>query len=328
MRFVAAWSDEAGGNHQLGVLAVRGNTLRVLSAIALPTRAHGLLLEPGGSVLAAARRPGDWLLRWVPASGAAQWFWSAPDRRFTGHLLRDPAGRGLYSAETVLASGQGRIAVRDARTLALQAEWLTHGIDPHQFIVDADGSLLVANGGVPTLPETGRAKHDLDRMDASLVRLDGRSGALLGQWRLADARLSIRHLVRDAAGTVGIALQAEHDDAQAKANAPVLALFDGQALRTAELPQALAGYGGDIAATADGFAIGVPRAGGVAHWRRDGQWVGFTPLAEACALAAVDGGIWVGGRDQVMACAGADEPRRLDLAALRLDNHWLALPAR
>ena len=256
-RFVAAWDDVAG-RHHLGLLGVRDDSLQVIASTELPTRAHGLLVEPGGTVLAAARRPGDWMLRWAPVGGAAQWFWSEPDRRHTGHLLHD--GRRLYSAETDQQSGQGLIALRDARTLERHTEWATHGIDPHQFIVDADGSLLVANGGVPTLAETGRSRREMDRMDASLVRLDGRSGELLGQWRLDDPRLSIRHLARDPTGIVGVALQAEHDDAQAKAAAPVLALFDGDTLRTVDTPMSLAGYGGDIAATSTGFIVSVPRA--------------------------------------------------------------------
>jgi uncharacterized protein len=330
LRFVAAWADEAD-RHHLGVLAARGASLEIVTSIELPTRAHGLLLEAGGSVLAAARRPGEWLLRWRPGSGAgsgaAQWLWAEPERRFTGHLLREPQGRWLYSAETDLDSGQGLIAVRDARTLKRHAEWPTHGIDPHQFIVDADGSLLVANGGVPTRPETGRAKVDLDQMDPSFVRLDGRSGAWRGQWRLTDTRLSIRHLARAVNGQVGIALQAEHDDAQAKAAAPVLAVFDGSALRTVDAPRSLAGYGGDIAAGSDGFHVSAPRAGGVAHWDADGRWAGFTPLAEACSLTRVAGEVWAGGRSQVAECGDGPAPHKLSLAALRLDNHWLALPA-
>jgi uncharacterized protein len=296
-RFIAAWADDAGRQH-LGVIDARADALHVVRSIEIPGRAHGLVVEPDGSVLAAARRPGDWVLRWSPTRGTAQWFACASDRSFTGHLLREPGGRWLYSAETDTGSGQGLIAVRDARTFALHAEWATHGIDPHQFILDADGSLLVANGGVPTRPETGRVKIDLDRMDPSLVRLDSRSGALLGQWRLADSRLSIRHLSREqttASGLVGIALQAEHDDAQAKAAAPVLAVFDGSALRTLEAPLPLAGYGGDITATASGFIVSAPRAGGVARWSRDGQWAGFTPLAEACSLASPrQGEVWAG----------------------------------
>ena len=324
LRFAAAWTDDAG-RQQLGVLSARDAAMQVVRSIEIPGRAHGLLIEPAGTVLAAARRPGDWVLRWSPTTGTAQWFACASDRSFTGHLLRDPTRACLYSAETDLDSGQGLIAVRDARTLELRAEWPTHGIDPHQFILDADGSLLVANGGVPTRPETGRAKVDLDRMDPSLVRLSTVDGSLLGQWRLPDARLSIRHLVRGGTGLVGIALQAEHDDAKVKAAAPVLALFDGAALRTVDIPQPLAGYGGDVAASASGFMVSVPRAGGVARWSRDGSWGGFTPLAEACSLASVAGEVWVGGRTQVAECGEAAATRQLAVAALRLDNHWVAL---
>lgn len=326
-RFVAAWDDDAGAHH-LGLLAARGAALQVVRSIELPTRAHGLLHEPGGTVLAAARRPGEWLLRWSPVSGSAQWHWSTPERRHTGHLLRSADGHTLWSAETDTGgdAGAGLISVRDARSFALQAEWPTHGIDPHQFLLDADGTLLVANGGVPTRPETGRAKVDLDRMDPSLVRLDAATGALRGQWRLGDPRLSIRHLARDGRGAVGIALQAEHDDAQAKAAAPVLAVFDGDALRTIDAPQPLAGYGGDIAAVADRFMVSVPRAGGIARWSTDGRWLGLASLAEACALSTLDGSVWVGGRHEALRCATASEEMRLAAAALKLDNHWLALP--
>jgi len=179
-------------------------------------------------------------------------------------------------------------------------------------------------------------------MDPSLVRLDSRSGALLGQWRLTDPRLSIRHLARDPAaahGLVGIALQAEHDDAHAKAAAPVIAVFDGESLRTLDAPLPLAGYGGDIVVSTAGFLVSAPRAGGVARWGRDGRWAGFTPLTEACSLASTGKGeVWVGGRTQAAECDDSDAsdtiaahapgtvaPRHLAINSLRLDNHWVAL---
>ena len=90
------------------------------------------------------------------------------------------------------------VGVRHARTLEKLAEWPTHGIDAHELIWDLHSpggpTLLVANGGVPTAPETGRSKRDLHRMDSSLVRLDATTGRLMGQWRLQDPRLSLRHL--------------------------------------------------------------------------------------------------------------------------------------
>ncbi|WP_036236917.1 DUF1513 domain-containing protein, partial [Methylibium sp. T29-B] len=174
------------------------------------------------------RRPGDWLVRWQPdGRRSPQWQWAEPGRAFNGHVIAGAGGTRLYTTETDLETGSAWIGVRDARSLEKLDEWPTHGIDAHELLLDDDDtgghdapSLWVANGGVPTRPETGRQKLNLDRMDSSLVRLDARSGALRGQWRLDDRRLSLRHMAwRDtpAAGArtqrvLGIALQAEHDD--------------------------------------------------------------------------------------------------------------------
>jgi len=326
VHLAAAWTRPQAERHHVGLLESRGDALRVLAATEVPSRAHGVWVEPGGSVLFVARRPGDWLLRWHPRTGTSSWLWSDTDRRFTGHVIRLPAQPWLYTAETDQDTGAGLLAVRDAHTLSLQAEWPTGGTDPHQLLADGDGTLLLASGGIPTLLETGRAKRDLDRMDSSLLRLDPRTGCCLGQWRLDDARLSIRHLARHAGGTIGIALQAEHDDAEAKLRAPVLALFDGRSLRTVPAPMALAGYGGDIAATAAGFGISVPRAGGVAHWGVDGGWLGLQALRGACALAASGPcGLWAGGHDTAAHWTDAGAGSQHVVPRLQLDNHWAAL---
>jgi hypothetical protein len=248
----------------------------------------------------------------------------------------------LYTTETNLETGQGLIGLRDAASLEKTGEWSTHGMDPHELLLDADGSLLVANGGMPALPETGRLKIHLDRMDASLVRLDTGSGELQGQWRLADRRLSLRHIAwgpvptAKAAGQrlLGIALQAEHDDASMKLAAPLLAVFDGRQLQSyaAGPGQLLAGYGGDIAYAAGGFAVSCPRANGVAIWRADGQWTGFFALEEACALtaSATEGEgsgsrLWAGGRKIALARASDGQAVLSSLLGLRLDNHWTPL---
>jgi hypothetical protein len=325
----ASW--QAGRGYQVGLLrAAPGRALRVSAALDVPTRVHGLLLEPGGTLLAVARRPGDWLLRWDRAGRALAWRWIEPLRAFTGHALADPGGHRLYTMETDLESGAGLVGVRDAATLEKRAEWPTHGIDPHQPLWDAtrEACLIVANGGVPTRPETGRVKLGLERMDSSLVRLDAASGELQGQWRLQDRRLSLRHLAwGGAAGRplLGIALQAEHDEQDARARAPVLALFDGRALRSAAGGAPLAGYGGDIAASESMFAIGCPRAQGVALFDARGEWQRLAPLAEACAMARCGGTLWAGGRGAVRRLAGEAAAMSLALDEIRLDNHWIAL---
>ncbi len=325
-RFAAAW--ERAGTQQLGVLAFDGSRARIEAALDLPGRAHGLWREPDGTLLAVARRPGDWLLRWRPGRSGPDWHWAEPDRAFTGHMLASADGRTLYTPETDLDSGRGLVGMRDAASLEKRDEWPTHGLDPHALLRDAQGRLLVANGGIATQAESGRRKLVQQGMDPSLVRIDAGSGELLGQWRLPDSRLSIRHLAWNpgaATPQVGIALQAEHDDAGTRAAAPLLALFDGRALRLAE-SRPLAGYGGDVAALGAGFAVSAPRAGGIAAWDADGRWLGFVAQAEACALASDgDAGLWSGGRRQALHSDGSLDASALGLPDLKLDNHWLRL---
>lgn len=332
----ATWAS-ADGTYHAGVLALQNKALRPLPeqardtphTLELPTRAHALLAAPDGALIIVSRRPGDWLLRWRPGSGAEpEWVWATPERAFNGHAIFSADGRRLLTTETDLDSGAGLIGVRDARTLRLLAEWPTHGIDPHELLLDADGQLIVANGGVPTQAETGRAKRDLARMDSSLLRLHGTNGQRLGQWRLSDQRLSLRHLARTPDGRIGIALQAEHDDPAERAAAPVLALFDGQRLRTHAAPRTLAGYGGSIAAWDGALWVSCPRVHGVARFDAQGRWQDFTPLAEACALApdATGHALWIGGREHA-AHQATEQAEAIGAPGLRLDNHWIWWPS-
>jgi len=325
-RLAAAWDTPEGS--RIGVLARHGGGWRAAASQGVPTRAHGVVVEPEGSVLVVARRPGDWLLRWQPSTGAARWHWSGEGQRmFNGHARR--RGGLLFTTETELDSGAGRVVVRDARSFAVQAVWPSGGVDPHDLCFDADGMLWVANGGIATRPETGRAKRALEHMDSSLVRLDAGSGRLLGQWRLADRRLSLRHLARHG-DRLAIALQAEHDDAGARAAAPVLALFDGRGggvLRAADLAEPLAGYGGDVAASAEGFVVSAPRAGAAVVFDRDGEWLRRLPHAQACPLAVRGGTVFAGGEGAVLSVAGAEASLDAIAPALRLDNHWQVLAA-
>jgi hypothetical protein len=318
-RLAASWR-RPDHQHQVGWLRPdpsRGQW-QVEAALDVPTRAHGVWIGPSGELYAAARRPGDWLLRWSPGREPL-WAWMPPERTLNGHVLLHPEGHVLLTTETDLDTGQGCVAVRETRTLETLHTWPTRGRDPHQLLWDRHhpDRLFVANGGIETRPETGRQKLALDTMDSSLVCLDTRRGEVLGQWRLDDARLSLRHLAWSG-DRLGVALQAEHDDEAQRHAAPVLALLEPKGLRAVAFDRPLAGYGGDIAGSAEGFAVGCPRAGGVALHHRDGRPRGWVPLPEACALAAdAQGRLWMGGHPG--AGTGA---ARLTLPALRLDNHW------
>ncbi|WP_442866987.1 DUF1513 domain-containing protein [Acidovorax sp. GBBC 3334] len=341
LRLAAAWQQEDGG-YRIGVLestAGRETPLRAVHALDIPTRAHGLCPLPDGSIAAASRRPGDWLVRWWPGSARAPaWQWSDGSRSFNGHVIASPDGRRLYTTETDTDTGRSFVVQRDPERLDTVLEWPTQGIDAHELIWDhhnpADGvpTLLVANGGVPTAPETGRVKRALDTMDSSIVRLHGGTGEVMGQWRLDDRRLSLRHLAWNPQGTVlGIALQAEHADPPARDAAPVLALFDGAALRTASpAPGSLRGYGGSIAATPAGWAVSCPRAQGLATFGARGEWRALVPLAEVCALAVRENALWAAGLDRTLEDAQGAAPQshahRGTLAGARMDNHWYPAP--
>lgn len=340
----AAWNG-ADGRHHVGVLELAPGEsaapprLRVRHSLQVPTRAHAVVPWPDGSLIAVARRPGAWMLRWQPGSAktSVRWRWSEPDRSFNGHVLPYvpnsdvlPAWpRALVSTETDAADGTGLLVHRDATTLAVLAEWPTRGIDPHAVLALPDGSWLVANGGVPTLPESGRAKGDRSAMDSSIVQLDA-AGRQRGMWRLDDQRLSLRHLARHADGVVGVALQAEHDDADERRRAPLLALWDGQRLRAGETVE-LDGYAGDIVARPAGFMLGATRAGCVAHFDLQGRLVDRHPLPQACALTplGVQGWLAAGPTDRKVAMSV--DPRQAALASgsdgLRIDNHWQVMPA-
>lgn len=335
VRIAAAWKN--GAQHQVGVLRQADGELNIESALDLPSRPHAVRVGAGagGVIFAAGRRPGEWLLRWPQDGAAARWQWSEPDRCFNGHMLPSHDGRRLFTTETDLATGQGLIGVRDAVSLEKIAEWPCHGPDAHDLVLEGSASLLVANGGVPSQQETGRLKLRLADMDASLVRLDAGDGTLRGQWRLADKRLSLRHLAwgaPDAKGgrTLGIALQAEHSDAAARLDAPLLAIFDGDSLRLANTPAdtALAGYGGDIACIQGFFVVSCPRADALALWRTDGRWHGQVKQAQASALTTAKDAqgntfLWAAGQSAAAWRPSATETVHLAMRTpLHFDNHW------
>lgn len=268
--------EAAGGpTDYVGILEPDWQAGRVIirQALVVPDRVHGLLDDGADGFIAVAFRPGQWLMRVDGAGKIAQHRSMADEgnRTLDGHALFDPSGQWLFTTETDRQDSQGWIGVRDRRTLKKEAEWRTHGIEPHQACLDASGKLLVANGGI--LRAAGDRKRNLDQMDSSLVRLDPRNGSLLGQWRLPDPRLSLRHLAlgtdlaRNGKPLVGIAIEAEHDDPARRAAAPILAIWDGEELRTPSHVPVGKGYSSDIVAGhGGGFYLNAEFAGRVVRW--------------------------------------------------------------
>ncbi len=331
---VAAWEHEA--RYSLGILHVNRDKWSVVSSVELPTRPHGFLCEADGTVLAVARRPGDWLLRWNWHTGSAQWSWVDDDRRLNGHVISSQDGRTLLTTETDQSSGRGRLGIRNAATLEKIQEFDTHGLDPHQLMILPKalgrcpaGSVIVANGGVRTFAETGRSKSVGSPLESSLVALSAKDGSLLGQWRLADPFLSIRHLAWDATSErLGIALQSEHPDKDIKEAAPVLAVWDGEKLRSASGQPSLQGYGGDIVTLpSSGFAVSCPKANVISLYDATGNWNSVIHQSGVCALTKhVDGWLAAGNAELTWTVERTKTPSfRLPSLGYQWDNHWLAV---
>jgi hypothetical protein len=338
----AAWrGPNKGDPYFAGALVADWETrkLGIRYALPLPTRPHGLLAEADGGLLAVGVRPGTWLLRCDGEGRVTQQVRidEETSTRLNGHAVVSARGDAIYTTETDLRSGRGRIGVRDRLTLRKLAEWDTHGIDPHQLLIDHAGHLIVANGGVPRTPED--KKYDLHRMESSLVRLDGASGRLLGQWRLDDPRLSLRHLAwsrtpAEGNDLLGIALQAEHDEAAARATAPILAVFDGERLTLPTRANDGIGYAGDIAAAHHGgFALSSNQAGRALLWHPGAadKLFPIVDMQEAYALAPWHGP-GRGGGALVATALGLvrwhpQAPAQILSwpQPMALDNHWVLI---
>lgn len=339
----AAWRREVSGTGStqdfVGVIALDwdSKTVRIQAEHAVPSRAHGVLAEATGGFLVMAARPGTWLRR-LSADGQVLQHLDIqnerPARTLDGHIVASADAQWLYTPETDQKTSEGWISVRDVRTLAKQGEWRTHGCDPHQCLMDASGALLLVNGGI--LRAADGKKRDLDQMNSSLVRLDGRSGELLGKWKLTDHRLSMRHMAWSGEVKplrLGIALQAEHDDINQRRAAPVLAVWDGSNLSIPSRDSTAGGYAGDITpGPGGGFVLSAQRVGKGVLWHPDAteQLFSIAELKEMCALASPTGagrdGALIGSERGVARWHPREAPAMLIWpAAMTLDNHWVVL---
>lgn len=338
-RYATTWRRDGRDHVALLEIDWPAGRARLRAEVALPSRAHGLQALPDGGVLVAAQRPGRWLLR-LDADGAVrqrlEWA-QEPDRRtLNGHVLLSADGQTLFSTETDPRSGEGVIAARALRTLATVAAWPSQGLDPHQMLQAEGGLIVVANGGIARDAQ-GR-KREGEPIASSLVLLDAASGRVHGQWQLADRDISMRHLAWSLDGQrLGVALQAEHAQAAARAASPLLAVFEddgsGSRLRVPAMSAATQdkGYAGDIAALPDGgFVLSAQRSGRCWWWQPSapGRMSLVAQITEPCALAPSAAGVAIAaGLGAARWQAGAAAHMLAWPMPVAVDNHWVRLQA-
>jgi hypothetical protein len=285
---LSAWAESETGQRRYFAGRIDG------PPIALPARGHALLAHPRRADVAyvCARRPGAYLLRFNPATGRLLDRVDVDDdRRFEGHAVIDVARNRLLTTESELEHGAGRIGIYNADTLAPLGEWSTHGIGPHELLCFGRDVIAVANGGILTLPETGRVKRNLDTMEPSLVLLDARDGRRLAAFTLPDRKLSIRHLAVAEDGVLGVALQNE-----GQGTAPLLALLrDGRlvaAQTDAPTAELIGGYAASVAACGERFAVTCTRGDRIAVWDTGGRYRGAVAMRKPAGIVTV-GSEWL-----------------------------------
>jgi uncharacterized protein len=297
-------------------------TGRLIAAIDLPMRGHDVAFSPSaGRAIVFARRPGTLAVVFDPSGREGPVTIASPaDRHFFGHGAFSADGRLLYAAENDFAANRGVVGIYDvAGGYRRLGEFPAYGIGPHEILLMPDGkTLAIANGGIETHPDYGRAELNLDAMAPSLVFVDTTDGSLVGELRLDAAlhQLSIRHLAVDASNRLWFGCQFR-GPGDARPQLIGYATPDGD-IRLIELPSDalgdLANYVGGLAVSADRETIAVSSpVGGTVLTIDTRSAAPGTRLrfAHTCGVAPDRTGFVAGnGLGQLQGLAGSNQPRR------------------
>ncbi|MBQ0729568.1 MAG: DUF1513 domain-containing protein [Oleispira antarctica] len=207
-------------------------------------RGHGLCQNPilTEQIIMFSRRPGTQGIRFNSSTGTIDGsFTSAKNRHMHGHGCYSLDGKKLYCVESEISTGQGKITVRDGNSLALINEFDSHGIGPHEIAMMPDGiTLVVANGGLLTHPDSGRKVLNYETMRSTLSYINSNTGALISEHFVAESKASIRHLDVAEDGTVAIALQVQRQAMSDNHLTSLAAVHQaGQEIKVLTAPEAL-----------------------------------------------------------------------------------------
>jgi hypothetical protein len=258
---------------------------------------------------------------------------SVEGRHFYGHGAFSPDGGLLYATENDFDNAAGMIGIYDARDgFRRIGEFPTHGVGPHELILLGDGrTLAIANGGIETHPDFGRAKLNLPTMKPSFVFVDRLTGDLLEKHELPPDlhQLSIRHMDIDGNGTVWFGCQ--HEGPASELPLLVGKVERGKAFNLVDMPEKILGgfrnYIGSVAANRDTGMVAVSSPQGNAYAVLEastGKVLSATSLTEVCGLAPDRGGFIVStGTGEIVAPGSAPihEPDYV------WDNHMLRIEA-
>ncbi len=272
-----------------------GDDLSVTPLLSSPVRLHDVLMHPRRrEICAPARRPGDRL--WVALEDGQVLQVDAPkDRHYFGHGAYSRDGSILYAAENDYENERGVIGVYDTNSGYKRLDEIScNGVGPHQMLLFPSGHYLaVANGGILTHPDLGRAKLNLDTMQPNLSLIDLHTQQVIDSIRLPERlhQLSIRHIAMTVDGEIVFGSQ---DQNQANVeNQPLVGSWKpGGAFRFFETPagtwRGLNGYVGSVAIDHGGrvAAAASPRGGVAMFWDMESAgFIGEMRAPDICGVA-------------------------------------------
>jgi uncharacterized protein len=328
------WAD-AGGPAYLAAAGLSDGSfvlcgidadLEVLFQLPLPGRGHAAAAHPSKpQAVAFARRPGNFALVIDCITGRVTATLHAPQgRHFYGHGVFSADGSLLYTTENDYANGIGRIGVWDAALDYVRVdEFASGGVGPHDIKrLPGGDTLVVANGGIDTHPDSGRAKLNIPTMRPNLTYINGRRISEQVELPPEMHRNSIRHLAVGSDGQVAFGMQWQGDG-----DAPALVALhrQGSAPLLLEAAEDMHGYIGSIVLSDDGAEIAVtsPRAGLVQMFDATRATYGRSiALTDVCGVAAAsDDFIVTSGTGILQRLSGRRTPER----PLMWDNHLVRL---
>jgi len=311
------------------ILCGIGHDLSVTFQLPLPARGHAAAAHPKRpEAVAFARRPGTFAIVIDCVTGQQKAVLSSPSgRHFYGHGAFSADGSLLFTTENDFEAGRGRIGVWDANNGYVRVgEWDSGGIGPHDIkrLPDTD-TLVVANGGIDTHPDTGRTKLNIPTMQPNLSYIS--NGTILETVSLPGEmhKNSIRHLALSLGGTVAFGMQWQGDGVapalvgtHTRGTAPTLMQSSPEQLRDMD------GYVGSIACSKNGNSIAVtsPRGGVLQIYDAESlQLSAAVPLEDVC-------GVTMGGTSFTVT-SGTGEIRHISRqqvdatlqSGLKWDNH-------
>ncbi|MEM9330615.1 MAG: DUF1513 domain-containing protein [Pseudomonadota bacterium] len=250
-----------------------------ITRLSLPTRGHDIAFSADGHKgVVFARRPGNFALVFdVTNKKAPLAIATPPNRHFYGHGVFSKDGKLLYASENDFENAVGVIGIYDATdSFKRIGEFSSYGIGPHEILLHPqENILIVANGGIETHPDFGRAKLNIPQMQSSLTFIDLESGALIERHGLPNAyqKLSIRHMDVSQTGKIVFGCQYEGS----KTNTPPLigSVEMGEQLTLWNTPKkelrAFANYVGSVALNlhTKQAAITLPKGNKVAIYSMD-----------------------------------------------------------